>query len=92
MMRAAEGEDLVQPAAIARAFAREWGQLWRLDASQREPDVLLEAFTREEEPTPISGEDIEAAMLRKPGGGSGLYKNLTDLMADRMEQLDQVNV
>ena len=37
-------------------------------------------------------EDIEAAMLRKPGGGSGLYKNLTDLMADRMEQLDQVNV
>ena len=35
-------------------------------------------------------EDIEAAMLRKPGGGSGLYKNLTDLMQDRMDQLDQV--
>ena len=37
-------------------------------------------------------EDIEAAMLRKPGGGSGLYKNLTDLMQDRMDQLDQVKV
>ena len=37
-------------------------------------------------------EDIEAAMLRKPGGGSGLYKNLTDLMQDRMDQLDQVRV
>ena len=37
-------------------------------------------------------EDIEAAMLRKPGGGSGLYKNLTDLMHHRMDQLDQVRV
>ena len=35
-------------------------------------------------------EDIEAAMLRKPGGGHGLYKNLTHLMQDRMDQLDQV--
>ena len=36
--------------------------------------------------------DIEAAMLKKPGQNPGLYKNLTDLMQDRMEQLDQVSV
>eukprot|EP00090_Calanus_glacialis_P009359 TRINITY_DN17730_c0_g1_i1.p1 TRINITY_DN17730_c0_g1~~TRINITY_DN17730_c0_g1_i1.p1 ORF type:complete len:2011 (+),score=520.24 TRINITY_DN17730_c0_g1_i1:123-6155(+) len=33
--------------------------------------------------------DIEAAMLKKPGMNNGLYKNLTDLMQDRMDQLDQ---
>ena len=35
--------------------------------------------------------DIEAAMLKKPGINNGLYKNLTDLMQDRMDQLDQVS-
>ena len=36
-------------------------------------------------------EDVEAAMLRKPGEGRGLYKNLTHLMQDRMVELDQVS-
>ena len=34
--------------------------------------------------------DIEAALHRKPGAGSGTYKNLSDLLCSRMDQLEEV--
>ena len=35
--------------------------------------------------------DVEEAMLRKPGSTAGMYKNLSDMMQDRMLQLDKVH-
>ena len=34
-------------------------------------------------------EDIEAALFRKPSN-NGLYKNLSDMLRNRMDQLEQV--
>ena len=34
-------------------------------------------------------EDIEAALFRKPSN-NGLYKNLSDMLQSRMDQLEQV--
>ncbi len=50
-------------------------------AKERQRDVVTKAWLQFKD-------DIENAMLKKPGSQSGLYKNLSDMMHTKMEMLN----